>query len=158
MNTFLKNAGNHWRKIPRTWRFLLLALAWLGLLGAPLLWHYLTPQGAALYGHNHTDRPISDYTVNGNWGGNGGVTCCWAIDGDLLEVAWIKGMTGEQFRQGIKEEQRELRISNPPRKRTDHYLHVHFFPDDQVRLAWSPDHDSPYEGLKEAPQNEETSR
>ena len=148
MKNLANNASKRWRKIPKAWRFLLLALGWLGLIGAPLLWQYLTPPGAALYGHNHTDRPIFDYTVNGNWGGNafvngGGVTCCWAIDGDLLEVAWIKDRTGEQVRQGLQEEQRELRIPNPPRKRTDDTLHVHFLPGDQVRLAWSDSHASP---------------
>ncbi len=158
MKNLANNASKRWRKIPKAWRFLLLALCWLSLLGAPLLWQYLTPPGAALYGHNHTDRPISDYTVNGHWGGNGGVTCCWTIDSDLLEVAWIKGMTGEQFRRGIRKEQRELRIPNPPRKRTDDTLHVHFLPGDQVQLAWSDSHTSPLKdeinallGKKEAP-------
>ncbi|WP_421682948.1 DUF3304 domain-containing protein [Stutzerimonas urumqiensis] len=137
------NLSQRWLNLPKALRLSLLALCWLGLIAAPLIWQYVTPPGAALYGHNHTDRPIFDYTVNGNWGGNGGVTCCWTIKSDVLEVAWIKDRTGEQVRRGIKEERRQLKIPNPPRKRTDDTLHVHFLPGDQVRVAWSDSHTSP---------------
>ncbi|WP_421682947.1 DUF3304 domain-containing protein [Stutzerimonas urumqiensis] len=146
---FSANLTNRWLELPRPLRLSLLALCWLGLIAAPLIWQYITPPGAALYGHNHTDRPISDYTVNSNWGGNafayggGKSTCCWTIDGEVLEVGWLKGMTGEQFRQDLKKEKRELEIPNPPRKRTDDTLHVHFLPGDQVRVAWSDSHTSP---------------
>ena len=113
------------------------------------LWKYFTPQGGALYGHNHTDRPIYSYWINDNWGGNAGangggkITCCWSIVGDQLRVVWIKDRTGEQVRQGLKEERHELLIPNPPRQRWDDTLHVHFLPHDQVRLVWSESHTSP---------------
>ncbi|MFJ7313490.1 DUF3304 domain-containing protein [Pseudomonas sp. NPDC098747] len=123
----------------------------LTAVGGSLLWTYFTPQGAALYSHNHTDRPIFSYWVNGSWGGNasanggGKITCCSSIVGDQLEVAWIKGRTYEQVNQGLKQEPVELLIPNPPRQRQDDTLHVHFLPNDQVRVAWSADHYSPYE-------------
>lgn len=79
------------------------------------------------------------------------MTCCWRIEGKTLKVEWIKGRTGEQVRQGIQRETLSLEPLNPPRQRGDRYLHVHFFPGDQVRLAWSPNLDTPYENLKEAP-------
>jgi hypothetical protein len=60
-------------------------------------------------------------------------------------------VTPEQIEQGLEEETLTREISNPPRKRGDRYLHVHFFPGDQVRLAWSHNLDTPYENLKEAP-------
>ncbi|PTT81279.1 hypothetical protein DBR41_17315, partial [Pseudomonas sp. HMWF010] len=74
------------------------------------------------------------------------------IEGDVLTVEWIKGRTGEQVRQGVQKETVTLEVPNPPRTRQDKYLHVHFFPGDQVRLFWSPNLDSRYENLKEAAQ------
>src|SRR5690606_17186570 len=103
--------------------------------------------GAALYVHNHTDRPIYSYWVNGNWGGNaaaygGGTTCCWKIVGEQLEIHWIKDRTGAQVEAGLQEEEVTLFLPNPPRQRGDDTLHVHFLPGDQVRLAWSKDRKS----------------
>ncbi|AQZ94257.1 DUF3304 domain-containing protein [Halopseudomonas phragmitis] len=118
---------------------------YLTLIVSFVMWQYQRPGGAALSGHNHTDRPIFSYWVNDNWGGNGGVTCCWRIRGDSLKVVWILDVTPEQIERGLEEERHELELPNPPRDRADRYLHVHFFPNNQVRLAWSPDHDTPYE-------------
>ena len=134
------------------------SLIGLLLVGALLLvymaWAYQQMPGAILYGHNHTDRPVFSYFVNEAWGGNGGAVCCTRIEGDVLTVQWIKGRTGEQVRQGVEKETITLQVPNPPRTRQDKYLHVHFFPGDQVRLFWSPNLDSPYENLKEAPEQE----
>ncbi len=130
------------------------------LLLAYMVWAYQQMPGAILYVHNHTDRPIFSYAVNEAWGGNafayggGKATCCSRIEGDVLTVQWIKGRTGEQVRQGVEKETITLQVPNPPRTRQDKYLHVHFFPGDQVRLFWSPNLDSPYENLKEAPEQE----
>ncbi|UQY36639.1 DUF3304 domain-containing protein [Pseudomonas fulva] len=127
---------------------------------AYIAWAYMQTPGAMLYVHNHTDRPIFSYSVNDAWGGNAsayggsGASCCSRIEGDVLKVEWIKGRTGEQARQSIKEETVTLEILNPQRTRQDKYLHVHFFPGDQVRLFWSPNLDSPFENLKEAPDKE----
>ena len=127
---------------------------------AYIAWAYMQTPGAMLYVHNHTDRPIFSYSVNEAWGGNasayggGKVTCCSRIEGDVLTVEWIKGRTGEQVRQGVQKETVTLEVPNPPRTRQDKYLHVHFFPGDQVRLFWSPNLDSPFENLKEAPSEE----
>lgn len=79
------------------------------------------------------------------------MTCCWRIEGKTLKVDWILDVTPEQIKQGLEEKTLSIEIPNPPRQRGDRYLHVHFFPGDQVRLAWSANLDTPYENLKEAP-------
>ncbi|MFV0455207.1 MAG: DUF3304 domain-containing protein [Pseudomonas sp.] len=147
----LKTLKTRWRSLSPLRRGLIQLLFWGALAVAFVVWQALRMPGAALYGHNHTDRPIFSYFVNDNWGGNGGMTCCWRIEGETLKVEWIKGRTGEQVRQGIQKETLTLELPNPPRQRGDRYLHVHFFPGDQIRLAWSANLDTPYENLKEAP-------
>lgn len=137
------------------------SLIGLLLVGALLLvymaWAYRQMPGAILYVHNHTDRPIFSYAINEAWGGNasafggGGAACCSRIEGDVLTVQWIKSTTQAQYDAGLREETITRQVPNPPRTRQDKYLHVHFFPGDQVRLFWSPNLDSPYEDLKEAP-------
>lgn len=132
----------------------------VSLLLGYMAWAYQQMPGAILYVHNHTDRPIFSYAVNEAWGGNasayggGGAACCSRIEGDVLTVQWIKGRTGEQVRQGVEKETITRQVPNPPRSRQGKYLHVHFFPGDQVRMFWSPNLDSPYENLKEAPEQE----
>jgi len=136
------------------------SLIGLLLVGALLLvymaWAYTRMPGAILYGHNHTDRPVFSYFVNEAWGGNGGAVCCTRIEGDVLTVQWIKSTTQAQYDAGLREETITRQVSSPPRTRQDKYLHVHFFPGDQVRLFWSPNLDSPYENLKEAPKEGST--
>ena len=149
MKPNMNSLSQRWRNLPRALRGLLIALCWLLLIGGYLLWQYLRPQGAALYGHNHTQRPIFSYWVNDKWGGNAGangggkVTCCWRIHGDTLKVVWIVDSTPEQIAQGLHEERHELELPNPPRQREDDTLHVHFLPDNQVRLAWNRSATSP---------------
>ncbi len=136
-----------WRGLRPWLRWTLITFFYLALIGWFLAWQYQRPGGASLYGHNHTDRPIFSYWVNDGWGGNGGVTCCWRITGDTLKLVWIVSRTKAQAEQGIEEERHELEVLSPARQRGDRYLHVHFFPENQVKLAWSPDHDTPYEQL-----------
>lgn len=71
------------------------------------------------------------------------MTCCWRIEGKVLKVQWIKSMTRTQYEQGAREDSLSVETPNPPRKRTDDTLHVHFLPGDQVRVAWSDKHTSP---------------
>ncbi len=150
VNVLLKS----WKSLPRFAKSLF-GLVLLGLLVIGYMaWAYTRMWGAILYGHNHTDRPIFSYSVNESWGGNGGATCCWRIDGDMLRVEWIKSITQPQYEAGMREETHTLEVPNPKRTRQDKYLHVHFFPGDQVRLFWSPNLDSPYERFKEAPDKE----
>ncbi|MCP1594750.1 hypothetical protein J2Y87_002701 [Pseudomonas chlororaphis] len=149
--TSLPSLAKRWKRLPGRQKTLIQWLVLGALVAGYFIWQYSRMPGAALYGHNHTDRPIFSYFVNDHWGGNGGVTCCWRIEGKTLKVDWIKGRTGEQVRQGVKKETFSIEIPNPPRQRSDRYLHVHFFPGDQVRLAWSANLDTPYENLKEAP-------
>ncbi|MEK1910965.1 DUF3304 domain-containing protein [Pseudomonas sp. GW456-L14] len=155
--TSIQSLRNRWKSLSGLQKTLINLLVWGGLIAAYFIWQYSQMPGAMLYVHNQTDRPIFSYFVNDNWGGNatanggGGATCCWRIEGKTLKVDWIKGRTGEQVRQGVQKETLSVEIANPPRQRTDRYLHVHFFPGDQVRLAWSANLDTPYENLKEAP-------
>lgn len=149
-----------WRALPAFGKSLL-SLALMALLVlAYFAWAYTQMPGAILCIHNHTERPIFGYAINGNWGGNasayggGGAVCCARIEGDPLEVQWIKDVTQDQYEAGAREETITREIPSPPRTRQDRYLHVHFFPGDQVRVAWSANLDSPYEDLKEAPDKE----
>lgn len=144
----LQALKTHWQSLSPLHKGLFQLLLWGSLVVAYVIWQALRMPGAALYVHNHTDRPIFSYFVNDNWGGNaaasgGGMTCCWRIDGETLKVEWIKSMTRTQYEQGVREETLTLAIPNPPRVRTDDTLHVHFLPGDQVRLAWSDAHTSP---------------
>lgn len=116
--------------------------------GGYMLLKVQDPGGASLYGHNHADRPIFSYWVNENWGGNGGVTCCWRLTGSTLKIVWILDVTAEQIAQGLSEERYETHVQNPPRKRTDNYLHVHFDTGNKVQVFWSPDHFTPYENYE----------
>lgn len=152
--------SRRWRALPAFGKSLL-TLALMALLAlAYFAWAYTQAPGAILYIHNHTERPIFGYAINGYWGGNasayggGGAVCCAHIEGHSLEVHWIKDVTQAQYEAGAREETITLEVPNPARTRQDRYLHVHFFPGDQVRLAWSANLDSPYENLKEAPDKE----
>jgi hypothetical protein len=152
---------NRWQGLPGFFKSLI-SLASVGLLVlAYVAWAYTQMPGAMLYVHNHTDRPIFSYAVNEAWGGNasayggGKVTCCSRIEGDVLTVEWLKSTTQPQYEAGMREETLSRQVRNPPRTRQDKYLHVHFFPGDQVRLFWSPNLDSRYENLKEAPDSKE---
>jgi len=67
-----------WRRRRRL--MLCLAIVLLPLLALYLYGALRTP-GSALMSHNYMDRPVASYWVNDNWGGNGGVTCCWRLQG-----------------------------------------------------------------------------
>lgn len=108
------------------------------------LYGVLRTPGAMLTSENYMDRPVFSYWVNDNWGGNGGVTCCWRLDGPTAKVVWILDMTRQQQLQGAKEERHEIEVPMPPRNRDDRYLHVRFDPGNKVRLGWSPDLFSPF--------------
>ncbi|MGM0825032.1 MAG: DUF3304 domain-containing protein [Pseudomonadota bacterium] len=132
--------SRYMRLIPIWFQVLLgaLAVAWLA-------WNTLfnTSKSGSLVGYNHTDRPIGRYFVDGNYGGNGGTTCCWSFKGDIVEVKWILSVTGEQKRQGLEEERHSVTLPMPEHNRKDQYLHVHFLPNNKVDLVWSPKIRSP---------------
>lgn len=124
---------NKWLALSPTVRWPLIILFYLSLIGGYLFRQYQRPGGAALYEHNHTDRPIFSYWVNDKWGGNAGangggkITCCWKIQGDTLKIVWIVSRSKAQAEQGLQEERHDLEIPNPPRQRTDDTLHVRFY-------------------------------
>ena len=131
-------------------RYMRLIPVWLQVSLAALVIIWLawgmvfnTPKSGSLVGYNHTDRPLGRYFVDGNYGGNGGTTCCWSFRGDTIEVEWILSVTGEQSRQGLEAERHSVNLPMPAYSQEDQYLHVHFLPDNQVKIAWSPDLQSP---------------
>ncbi|PSJ20591.1 hypothetical protein CVH10_16730 [Halomonas sp. ND22Bw] len=106
------------------------------------------PTGGTLQSHSYIDRPIYSYWVNDNWGGNlgpygGKTTCCWSFSGDTAEVVWIYGRTVEEFERGDEQERHSVTLPMPERTRDDRYLHVHFLPENRVKLVWGPDFGSP---------------
>ncbi len=129
-----------WRR--RRW-IICLAIVLLPLLALYLYGALRTP-GAMLTSENYMDRPVGSYWVNDNWGGNGGVTCCWHLKGPTAKVVWILSMSQAQEDQGMKIERHEIELPMPPRGRSDRYLHVRFDPGNKVRLGWSPDQFSPF--------------
>lgn len=152
--TLIQSLRNRWKSLSGLQKTLINLLVWGALIAAYFIWQSNRLPGAALYVHNHTERPIFSYFVNDNWGECRckwrGLTCCWRIEGQILKVDWIKSMTRTQHEEGAKEETLSVEIPNPHRKRTDDTLHVHFLPGDQVRVAWSDKHTSPLkEELKE---------
>ncbi|WP_080925963.1 DUF3304 domain-containing protein [Pseudomonas chlororaphis] len=153
----LSSLRQRWSSLTGLQKTLVNLLIWGLVIAVYFIWQSNRMPGAWLYVHNHTDRPIFSYFINDNWGGNatanagGGATCCWRVEGKMLKVDWIKGRTGEQVRQGVQKETLSIETPNPLRQRNDRYLHVHFFPGDEIRLAWSPNLDTPYENLEQAP-------
>jgi len=113
---------------------LCLAIVLLPLL-ALYLYGALRTSGAALMSHNYMDRPVGSYWVNDNWGGNGGVTCCWRLKGPTAKVVWILSMSQAQEDQGMKIERHEIEVPMPPRKPGDDTLHVYFFPGNRIELV-----------------------
>lgn len=106
------------------------------------------PTGGTLQSHSYIDRPIYSYWVNDNWGGDlgpygGKTTCCWSFSGDTAEVVWILSISKAQQEQGMEQERHSVTLPMPERTREDHYLHVHFLPDNRVELVWSPSFSSP---------------
>ncbi|ERI49687.1 hypothetical protein N878_10940 [Pseudomonas sp. EGD-AK9] len=142
----------------RKWRrrglILSLLIVLLPLLGLYLYGQLRTP-GAMLTSENYMDRPIGSFWVNDFWGGNGGVTCCWRLDGPTAKVVWILSMSKTQEDQGMQIERHEIELPMPPRSRNDRYLHVRFDPGNQVRLGWSPDLFSPFSPRPDKAQNKE---
>jgi len=83
------------------------------------------------------ERPVGSYWVNDNWGGNGGVTCCWKMSGDTAKVVWILSMSKAQEDQGMKIERHEAVLPMPKRNAEDDTLHVYFLPGNNMELMWS---------------------
>ncbi|RDB41753.1 DUF3304 domain-containing protein [Halomonas sp. DQ26W] len=137
-------------------RFFRLIPIWLrvvlvgGIISAVIFQDVLSPSvNGSIAGYNHTDRPIFRFWVNDNYGGNitaqswGGTTCCWSFKGDTVEIVWILSMTGEQERAGVESERHSMVLPMPAYARGDQYLHVHFLPENEVDLIWSPSIRSP---------------
>lgn len=124
----------------RRWKNRALAIGIL-IIAVPFLAFFIYSQnrmpGAALTSHNYMDRPVGSYWVNDNWGGNGGVTCCWDISGENAKLVWILSMSKAQEDQGMKIERHEALLPLPKRKAGDDTLHVYFLPENKIELLWS---------------------
>nr|WP_290694502.1 DUF3304 domain-containing protein [Halomonas sp. UBA3074] len=131
-------------------RYMRLIPVWLQVSLAALVIIWLvwgmvfnTSKSGSLVGYNHTDRPLFRYFVDGNYGGNGGTTCCWSFEGDSVEVVWVLDVTPEDIEAGLEEEEHRVTLKMPEYSRDDQYLHVHFLPDNRVDLIWSHNIRSP---------------
>ncbi|MFP2516646.1 DUF3304 domain-containing protein [Buttiauxella agrestis] len=119
-------------------------LAWAVFFGPPT-------GGVALIIHSEIDRPILGFSVNGVAGGNafahggGKLTCCGTIEGNTAEVIWTLSTTRTQYDAGLRKETRHKTLPLPERKWGEDNLHIHFLPNDQVKLGWSRDAWSPFE-------------
>ncbi|MBA5979108.1 DUF3304 domain-containing protein [Pseudomonas sp. Y5-11] len=125
---------------PRQWRRTKILVSVGMLLAAfsiPLIHDRVRTPGAALTSHNYTERPIGSYWVNDQWGGNGGVTCCWSISGESAKVVWILSMSQAQENQGMKIERHETQVALPERSPGDDTLHVYFLPNNRIELVWA---------------------
>ena len=110
-----------------------------------------TSYAVCLQGFNHTTRYISDYRVNGQWGGNisekegddeygggGGFSCGSAIETGPVKVMWqFPLQTREQLNKGIEVPPETHEATVPmPEAESNHsrYFQVHIFPDHHVEL------------------------
>ena len=147
-----------WDGLPKKARWALAALLvslWGWLLFLPNL--HPMPTDTSIRGHSHIDRPVHRFWINERGGGNlgayggGSTVCCQRISGNTAEIEWILSITGEQERQGMEVEEHSVTLPMPERSRKDRYLHVHFLPNNEVRLGWSPNLVSPYNHLPKRP-------
>ncbi|WP_353225421.1 DUF3304 domain-containing protein [Salinisphaera sp. C84B14] len=118
-----------------------------------------------LLGYNYTDHGISDYEVNGAWGGDvrlstataGGSkgTCCvrWRVGQELpvtVNVRWVsdvclwtKRVSGQNFTNTkIKWSEKEVQVTEPPQG-IPHYFQTHFYPDGRIEVAVADDYTPP---------------
>ncbi len=107
-----------------------------------------------LQGFNHTERGISEFRVNGQWGGNispkepgdqygggGSFSCGNTIGGRTATIKWSFPLqTREQLNKGIEVPPETHEVTLPmPEAESNHsrYFQVHFFPDNHVELKLS---------------------
>lgn len=111
-------------------------------------WDYaLKREDASFVLHNHTDRPISETMVGDVWVGNGrafngfstgsGVICCAKLEENPVMVKWRLSVTQDQYDAGVRSEDRRALVVVPERNQSEAYLHVHIYPENEVRLFWS---------------------
>lgn len=161
---------NAYGPVPEERRTWLLGLLFVpALVGGEWLYHYVFPTNQTLVIHRHTEENIGWYWVNDAWGGDQDSRCCVRIKGDRLLVKWRTLRSPDQYTEEavgpvleptwvdektldfkevwrtrtIRSDEYELELANPPRGRDDTFLHVHFLPERQIRLAWSRDEHSP---------------
>ncbi|EHY77085.1 DUF3304 domain-containing protein [Pseudomonas kunmingensis] len=153
----------HQKRWRRRRLVLCLAIVLLPLLALYLYGALRTP-GAALTSHNYMERAVFSFWVNDFWGGNlaamgaGGIMCCRSLGGSTAKVVWILSRTGEQARQGVKQERHEIEVPMPARKSGDDTLHVYFFPGNRIELVWASTMLSPLhypDGIPNKPKNNE---
>lgn len=105
-----------------------------------------------LQGFNHTDRWISEYRVNGQWGGNiapkgegdsyggGGSFACGAtVDGKAVTVKWEYSLPKtEDYDRGVTPETHQVTVPMPvAESNRSRYFQIHIFPDHHIELQLS---------------------
>ena len=146
-------------------------LFWPLLFAAQLLYEVINPLDKTLVMHNHSGRDFDMfYQVGEAWGDSQRAKCCVRISGDPLTIRWQTRRTPDYYTEvvthlnptllfytpghhllvyqnqsvhRITKDKHERQVANPPRRPGETFLHVHFLPDNEVRLAWSRDARSP---------------
>ena len=105
--------------------------------------------GVCLQAFNHTERGISNYSVNGEWGGNsppkepgdeygggGKFSCGITIEVGDVKVKWnYARKTREAIERGDPPETHEVTVPMPEAESNhSRYFQVHIFPDNHVEL------------------------
>ncbi|EPH3100584.1 DUF3304 domain-containing protein [Providencia stuartii] len=111
----------------------------------------------ALVTHNWQNRPISWFSLNNIMGGNapaykynpyaygsGAMTCCGIIKGKIAVIKWRLGVKGSQYDAGMRSENYQIKVPLPERKEGDDTLHVHFLPENTIKLEWNNKNSSLY--------------
>lgn len=115
-----------------------------------IAWDYTSAaEDTAFMFHNHTDRPIHDVFLSGNWiggaaastgggqGVKGGSICCARIDSGEAELSWTAGVTQSQYDAGVRKQNKKLTVQIPDRHSNELYLHVHILSGENVKFFWS---------------------
>lgn len=119
-----------------------------------------TSGALGIVGYNYTDRPIAEFSVNGNGGGNiylssetsggGGTVCCMSVSPGTklpltMEVKWTwDRVENEQGKVLQPEETRTaLAVLTGPLPAKPTQFEVHFYPDGHVEVAVSDNYSPP---------------
>jgi hypothetical protein len=114
------------------------------------------PYELDIVGYDYTDRPISDFSVNGAWGGNvelstktaggGKYACCVRLNRNVktpfaIDVEYQMGSLVDYATDKILEPESEPKktrvdVTGPIPERPG-YLEVHFYPDGHIEAAIS---------------------
>jgi hypothetical protein len=113
-----------------------------------------------IVGYNYTDRPIAEFSVNGNGGGNiylsspdssgGGTVCCMSVSPGTklpltMEVKWTWDRVENEERKVLRPEESRTAtaVLTGPLPVKPIQFEVHFYPDGHVEVAVSDKYSKP---------------